>query len=61
MKGESQMTTTDTHLRLPAAELAKLEPAWPRAVHHIDPPAEADPAPRRLRRAVRTVVGFARA
>ena len=52
--------TTDTNLRLPAAELAKLEPARPRPARHIEP-VEADPAARRLRRAVRTVVGFARA
>ncbi|HSD03695.1 MAG TPA: hypothetical protein VLB81_15060 [Gaiellales bacterium] len=53
--------TIDTNLRLPAAELAKLEPARPRASHHIEPPVDAEPAPRRLRRAVRHVVGFARA
>lgn len=59
MKGDRM--TTDTNLRLPAAELAKLEPARPRASHRVEPSVEADPAPRRLRRAVRTVVGFARA
>lgn len=52
--------TTDTNMRLPAAELAKLEPARPQAVRFVEPPAAAHPAPRRLRRAVRTVVGFAR-
>jgi hypothetical protein len=52
--------TTDTNLRLPAAELAKLEPARPRPAHYVEPPLE-ESAPRRLRRAVRTVVGFARA
>lgn len=52
---------TSTRLRLPAAELAKLEPARPRGLSYIEPPAEPVPAPRRLRRAVRTVVGFARA
>jgi hypothetical protein len=53
--------TTDTNLRLPAAELAKLEPARPRAGHHVEPPTEPVPVPERLRRVVRTVVGFARA
>jgi len=52
---------TTTHLRLPAAELAKLEPARPRRLAYVEPPSEAVAAPRRLRRAVRTVVGFARA
>jgi len=54
------MTSTD--LRLPATELSKLEPARsPRAHHvesHVEPPA---PVRRRVRRAVRTVVGYARA
>ena len=53
---------TSTHLRLPATELSKLEPArWPRAHHaepHVEPPT---PVRRRVRRAVRTVVGYARA
>jgi hypothetical protein len=53
--------TTTTHLRLPAAELAKLEPARPRGIAHAEPPAEPVAAPRRLRRAVRNVVGFSRA
>jgi hypothetical protein len=52
--------TTNTTLRLPAAELAKLVPARPQAARYVEPPAEADLAPRRLHRAVRTVVGFAR-
>ena len=52
---------TTTHLRLPAAELAKLEPARPRRLAHVEPPSEPVAEPRRLRRAVRTVVGFARA
>jgi hypothetical protein len=52
---------TRTNLRLPAAELSKLEPARPRSTHATPAPAEqAAPAPRRLRRAVRAVVGFAR-
>ena len=53
--------TTDTNLRLPAAELAKLEPARSRGVPYVEPPAEPVLAPRRLRRVVRSVVGFARA
>jgi hypothetical protein len=53
--------TTGTNLRLPAAELAKLEPARPRPVPYVERPVETDPAPRRLRRAVRAVAGFARA
>jgi hypothetical protein len=52
---------TATHLRLPASELAKLEPARARGPSYIEPPVESVPAPRRLRRVVRTVVGFARA
>jgi hypothetical protein len=52
---------TTTHLRLPASELAKLEPARARRIAYAEPSAEARPAPRRLRRAVRAVVGFARA
>ena len=59
MKGDTM--TAVTNLRLPASELAKLEPARPRAIHHPEPPTEAVPAPTRLRRVVRTVVGFARA
>jgi hypothetical protein len=53
--------TTTTHLRLPAAELAKLEPGRPRGIAHAEPPAEPVAAARRLRRAVRNVVGFSRA
>ena len=53
--------TTYTNLRLPASELAKLEPARPRRVAHVAPPVEVARAPRRLRRAVRSVVGFSRA
>ena len=53
--------TTHTNLRLPASELAKLEPARARRVAHVAPPVEEAPAPRRLRRAVRSVVGFSRA
>ena len=53
--------TTDTNLRLPASELAKLEPARPRRIAYVAPPVEAVPAPRRLRRAVRNVVGYSRA
>jgi hypothetical protein len=52
---------TTTHLRLPASELAKFEPARPRGIAHAEPTAQAVPAPRRLRRAVRAVAGFARA
>jgi len=52
--------TATTHLRLPAAELAKLEPARSRGVARVEPPAEPIPAPHSIRRAVRTVVGFAR-
>ena len=51
---------TTTNLRLPASELAKLEPARPRGVPHVAPVEEA-PASRRLRRVVRSVVGFSRA
>ena len=53
--------TTHTNLRLPASELAKLEPARPRGVPYVAPPVEEVHAPRRLRRAVRSVVGFSRA
>ena len=53
--------TTHTNLRLPASELAKLEPARARRVVHVAPPVEEAPAPRRLRRVVRNVVGFSRA
>jgi hypothetical protein len=59
MTKEIEMTT-DTYLRLPAAELAKLEPARPRRMSHVEPPAEPVPAPRRRRRIVRSVVGFSR-
>jgi hypothetical protein len=59
MRKGIEMTTT--HPRLPAAELAKFEPARSRRVAYAEPPVAAVPAPRRLRRAVRTVVGFARA
>ena len=54
--------TTDTNLRLPAAELSKLEPARPRPSHYAEPPAE-EPVPvrRRVRRAIHDVVGYARA
>ena len=52
---------TTTNLRLPASELAKLEPARPRGVPYVAPPVEEAPAPRRLRRVVRSVVGFSRA
>jgi hypothetical protein len=54
-----EMTTT--HLRLPASELAKFEPARPRGIAHAEPTTQAVPAPRRLRRAVRALAGFARA
>jgi hypothetical protein len=53
--------TTSTNLRLPASELAKLEPARPRGIAYAEPPAEPVHAPRRLRRAVRNVVGYSRA
>ena len=53
--------TTTTNMRLPASELAKLEPARPRRVTYAAPPVEEVRAPRRLRRVVRNVVGFARA
>jgi hypothetical protein len=53
--------TTHANLRLPASELAKLEPARPRSVAHVAPASEVVRAPRRLRRAVRSVVGFSRA
>jgi hypothetical protein len=53
--------TTHTTLRLPASELAKLEPARPRGVPYVAPPVEEVHAPRRLRRAVRNVVGYSRA
>jgi hypothetical protein len=53
--------TTNTNLRLPAAELAKLEPARSRGIAYTEPPAEPVPAPRRLRRAVRYVVVYSRA
>jgi hypothetical protein len=53
--------TTHTNLRLPASELAKLEPARPRSVTQVAPEVEAVRAPRRLRRVVRSVVGFSRA
>jgi len=52
--------TATTHLRLPAAELAKLVPARSRGVAHVEPSAAPIAAPHRMRRAVRTVVGFAR-
>ena len=53
------MTSTD--LRLPATELSKLEPARPGRLAYVEPPSEPVAAPHRLRRAVRTVVGYARA
>lgn len=53
--------TTHTNLRLPAAELAKLEPARPRGIRYVEPPVEPVHAPRRLRRVVRSVVGYSRA
>ncbi len=53
--------THHTNLRLPASELAKLEPARARSVTHAAPAVEVVHAPRRLRRAVRSVVGFSRA
>jgi hypothetical protein len=53
--------TTPTYLRLPASELAKFEPARPRGVAYVAPPVEEVREPRRLRRAVRSVVGFSRA
>jgi hypothetical protein len=53
--------TTNTNLRLPASELAKLEPARSRGITYLEPPAEPVPAPRRLRRAVRYVGGYSRA
>jgi hypothetical protein len=53
--------TTTTNLRLPASELAKLEPARARRAAYVAPPVEEVRAPRRLRRVVRDVVGFARA
>jgi hypothetical protein len=59
MRRGIEMTAT-THLRLPAAELAKLEPARSRGVARVEPPAEPILAPHSIRRAVRTVVGFAR-
>lgn len=59
-KGGPDMTT-NTNLRLPASELAKLEPARSRGIAYAEPPAEPVPAPRRLRRAVRYVVGYSRA
>jgi hypothetical protein len=60
MRREIEMTSTD--LRLPATELSKLEPARSPRAHHVEPDVEP-PAPvrRRVRRAVRTVVGYARA
>jgi hypothetical protein len=59
-KGAFAMTT-DPNLRLPASELAKLEPARARRVAHVAPPVEVVHAPRRLRRVVRSVVGISRA
>ena len=53
--------TTSTNLRLPASELAKLEPARSRGIAHAASPVEPVHAPRRLRRAVRNVVGYSRA
>jgi hypothetical protein len=53
---------TTLTMRLPASELSKLEPARPRAHHHVAPPAEQPvPARRRVRRAIHDVVGYARA
>ena len=61
MKGDIEMTAYTT-LRLPAAELSKLEPARPRPSQHVEPPAEQPvPERRRVRRAIRDVVGYARA
>jgi len=51
--------TTDPNLRLPAAELAKLAPARARRPA-LTPPGQADP-PRPVRRAVRALIGYARA
>jgi hypothetical protein len=54
--------TSYTNLRLPAAELSKLEPARPRPSQYVEPPAEQPvPVRRRVRRAIRDVVGYARA
>jgi hypothetical protein len=54
--------TTGTNLRLPAAELSKLEPARPRPAHRVAPPAEEHvPVRRRVRRAIHDVAGYARA
>ena len=59
MKGDL-MTTSN--LRLPASELAKLEPVRPRAADRVAATAaQPDPVPRRLRRAVHEVIGYARA
>ena len=59
MKGDL-MTTSN--LRLPASELSKLAPVRSHAVHHAAAAAaQPDPVPRRLRRAVHEVIGYARA
>jgi hypothetical protein len=53
---------TAANLRLPAAELSKLEPVRSRHAERAVAPAAAQPVrvPRRLRHAVREVVGYAR-
>ena len=53
--------TTNTNLRLPASELAKPQPARSRGMAYAEPTPAPVPAPRRLRRAVRYVVGYSRA
>jgi len=59
MKGDL-MTTSN--LRLPAAELSKLAPVRSRSADHVPAlAARPDPAPRRLRRVVHEVIGYARA
>jgi len=60
MRKGIEMTSTD--LRLPAAELSKLEPFRSPRAHHVESHVEpAAPVRRRVRRAVRTVAGYARA
>jgi hypothetical protein len=59
MKGDLMTTAS---LRLPATELSKLEPVRPRGVDHAAAPAaQPRPVPRRLRRAIHEVLGYARA
>ena len=59
MKGDLMITS---NLRLPASELSKLEPVRPYIADRVAAPAaQPDPVPRRLRRAVHEVIGYARA